>query len=332
MDKFKLLLMLTVVAVITIVSCSSEPDKSDGYLQLPQLERIVTLTDNGDTLAPFRIQKVQDTLFVSYNQSMRIDRYTLGLERINTMFLTDPDTVLPSSFFVSDSDLYITDHSQRVIAIYDREGKYKTSFGKMPDNESQLMPFAITHYGGVLYVSDFSLKNILAISMTDAQAITQRGELILTIPSDSTRSLGLPTALYITHDGRMLIGDSRKGKIEVYACDGRFIYDFDPVKEEKIIAPVGFDMDDIPDPKMQDESSWDPSGLRKQGRYHVVDGNNAKVIMFNPIGEYIASYPDDNSLKKPTNIAIDRLNNRIYICDPLLRQIFIYKYESNIDG
>ncbi len=62
--------------------------------------------------------------------------------------------------------------------------------------------------------------------------------------------------------------------------------------------------DDVVDPAMQDSSSWDPSGIRRMGRFHVVDATNQRLHMFSSVGKYVSSYPGDSVLVRPAGIAI----------------------------
>ena len=47
--------------------------------------------------------------------------------------------------------------------------------------------------------------------MADAPGITETGELILTIPTSEEQELGFPSAVYVTEDGRLLVGDAATG-------------------------------------------------------------------------------------------------------------------------
>jgi sugar lactone lactonase YvrE len=278
-------------------------------------------------LQPVRLQFFHDTLYVSYNARARIDLYSPELELIATVPLDDPEPVYPTSFVVTDSELIVADHARRLVVTYDRSGTVTGSYGTLPEGR-QLTPFAVTAYGGVAYLSDLGLHRILAVSLVDAAEITEKGELILTIPSDTSLSVGFTSALLVTPDGRLLVGDAAVGEIKVFTCDGRYVYDFDSVQTPKLIGPQGFARDDVIDPSLQDSSSFDPSGLPRMGRFHVVDGNNGRIHMFNPVGKYVASYPEDDVLKRPAGIAIDRQRNRVYVADPVAGRINVFAYEE----
>ncbi|HWR82154.1 MAG TPA: hypothetical protein VN285_02505 [Candidatus Deferrimicrobium sp.] len=293
------------------------------YRDVPRYVRSVTLVDGQDTLVPVRLQFVDDTLFVSYNGLPRLDLYNRNLERVRTIPLTQPGSVVPTSFTVVDSILIVADHTQGAILCYNRQGDLLTSYGRMPDNRTSLHPFAVTAYGGVLYAADVGLRRVLAISLVDADGITEKGEVILAIPSDSTRTLGFPAAVVVTPDGRLLVGDAVSGSIDVFTCDGRFIYRFDTIPGMPIRGPQAFAMDGERDPELQDTTTFDPSDVRLLGRVHVVDAASGTIHMFNTLGKYIASYPEAR-MQKPSGIAVDMKTQQIYIADPAERSLHVF--------
>jgi DNA-binding beta-propeller fold protein YncE len=321
------LFSFALATLVVLSGCSSkEENVLQEYAKPPVYDDEKVLLDGGDTLRPVRLQLVADTIFVSYNNQPRIDVYNREFKRISSVNLTDPEPIYPTSFYVIDSLIIVAAHARHLIIVYDRKGTPLMSFGTLPDGTSQLSPFAVTYFGGVAYIADAGLGQILAVSLVNAENITEVGELILTIPKDSTRQIGFPSALAVTPDGRLIVGDAKDGEINVFTCDGGYIYDFDRVNENAVMAPRGFAMDRVLDPMVQDSSSFDPSGIRIQGRLHVVDANNGRIHMFNPSGKYISSYPEQRLPGKPSDIAIDRQNLKIYIADPGAARIFIYNY------
>jgi hypothetical protein len=306
--------------------CGSPVEQDAGYASLPKFEHEFIVTDGADTLSPVRLQFRFDTLYVSYNGVARIDMFSPSLERIGSIPLTDPEPLHPTAFAVTDSQIILCDHSKGAVVICDREGKFVNSFGLLPDQETRLSPLAITYHGGVAYFTDIALRRVLAISMVDAGEITEPGELILQIPTDTAYDIGFPSAVHVTLDGRLLIGDARDGIVHVFTCDGRPIYRFDTVTANQTMAPQGFALDGIIDPELQDSTKFDPSNIHTHGRYHVVDGNNGQVHMFNPLGKYIASYPADGRLLRPSDLSISIKTARIYVADPQARRIVVFRY------
>lgn len=324
--KLFTLFLSALVLSMALSGCGSDIDPVvSSYKNHPVLQATHLPGNQDEHLTPVRLLFRQDTLYVAYTGLAQIDLFTPDLVKIGSIPLADPEPVFPTDFAVTDSAIFVCDHSKGIIVVYDRSGNFQESYGKLPDNATSLRPFSLFYFGGVLYVGDAGQRRVLAISMADAPGITERGELILTIPQDSAHSLGFPSALLVTPDGRMLVGDAGRGGIEAFTCDGRYIYPFDSVPTEFLMAPQGFAIDDIIDPSLQDSSSFDPSGLRGIGRIHMVDAIAGQIHMFNPVGKYIASYPD-TAMKKPSDITIDITGGRVYVAEPGTGRILIYRF------
>ncbi|HUU44533.1 MAG TPA: hypothetical protein VM118_02270 [Acidobacteriota bacterium] len=320
--------LIVLCAVTLLAHCGGEKRPAQAYDALPLFEREVVISEGFDTLRPSRLLFHHDTLYVGYNGVARIDLFSPDLKRIGKIFLNEPVAIVPTAFAIADSEIVVCDHAHRAVALFDRTGIFKTSFGKLPDRETPLSPLAVAYYGGVMYVTDISLQRVLAISLADAPGITERGELILSIPADTTDTVGFPSAVHVTPDGRLLVGDADNGLVRVFTCDGRPVYSFDTVPTALTMAPMAFAVDDVVDPSLQDTASFDPSDVHAQGRYHVVDANNATVHMFNPLGRYIASYPLDKRLVRPSGVAIDPKTARVFVADPQAARVFIYRYRG----
>jgi hypothetical protein len=310
------------------MGCGGGKEAGDSSYKIPPVFQAAHVIGSEEVpLNPVRLSFRLDTLYVSYSGKPQIDIFTPDLDRIGSIMLNDPEPVFPTDFVVADSELYVCDHARGTIVVYDRFGRFRESYGTLPDNTTKLRPFALEYLGGVLYVGDAGQRQVLAISMSDAPGITERGELILSFPNDnSAHAVGFPSALLVTLDGRMIIGDAMQGKLEAFTCDGRYIYPFDTVVTESPMAPQGFAVDNIIDPSLQDSASFDPSGLRSIGRIHLVDTNAGQIHMFNPVGKYIASYPESGTLEKPSDIAIDTARRRVYVAEPVSGRIMVYRY------
>ncbi len=302
---------------------------NDDYARVPVFDRLVQLDENHPGLEPTRLQILGDSLFVSFNGLPRLEVFDLDLNRLGAIDLVAPETILPTSFAVTDSQILVTDHGTGIVARFDRQGRYLDSFGTLPDGVTRLAPISVTCFAGMAYVADMKLKRVLAISLNDIEGIIEVGEMVLSIPGENGPSIGFPSTVYVTEDGRLLIGDAANGVVRVFTCDGRPIYEFERIPGMTKMAPQGFAVDGKIDPSAQDEHSADPSGIRNQGRLHLVDGYNGQVHMFSPLGRFLGSYPKETRLAGPAGIAVDRVGKRVFVTDPPAGRILVYRYEGD---
>lgn len=317
-------LSIFILVAAICISCG-EKQKIDHYSKEPTLVK-TKLFENGDQ--PARIRNYHDTLYISFLNKPAIDIYDLELNFISSIPLTHLDSVYPTSFYVADSSIIVTEHTKNRVILYSIDGQVISSFGSMPDNFLKLFPFDVTVFRGVAYITDIMQKSVLAISLVNAEDITEMGELILSIPIDTTHNIQFPSAVTISNDGRLYVGDAGKGKIDVFTCTGNYVYQFDSISTPAKLAIQAFAYDNIIDLKLleKDKTSFDPSGIRNQGRLHALDANNRQVHVYNPIGEFIMSYPTDSLFISPSGIAIDILQRHIYITDPRASTIYTFSF------
>jgi sugar lactone lactonase YvrE len=306
----------------TTAGCDGEQPRASH----PVLVKSVALTDGATALQPVRLQIWGDTLFVAYQGVPRLDAFTLELERLGSIDLTDPESVTPSAFAVSESQIVVCDHARGAIVLYDRKGRFIDSFGQLPDEETRLTPLAMARFDNVVYVVDMALKRVLAVSVEGDSSVVDRGELIMQVPGEGMDALAFPSSVFVTPDGRLLVGDAGTGRIRAFTCDGQEIYSFGEAPGGSKIAPLGFAVDNVMDPSLQVERSFDPSGVQEMGRIHVTDGRGRVVHVYNPLGEHITSYPRGERLQGPSDIAISHTERRIFVADSKARRIHVFSY------
>jgi hypothetical protein len=322
-------LLILAWLLVALVGCSAQP-VPDAYMTAPGAVGEVLPDHGGAMLAPVRLTVHADTLWVCYRSMPMVEAWALGaeggIERVKTVSLQEPEPVIPTSLVVTDTSFVVTDHARGMVLEVGREGRILHSFGTLPDGATKLSPLSVAEHQGVLYVADIAVRRVLAIGLGPGEGTRDPGELILTIPHADDGELGFPCAVMVTPDGRLLIGDAKYGAVEVYTCDGRAIYRFDPVPGLGAIAPQGFAQDTVIDPAKQDPNSADPSGVRLQGRFHVADSGSGQVHVYGSLGAYLFSYPGDGSLTSPSDVAIHRASRRIFVADPGSGRIVIYRY------
>lgn len=321
-------LIIAVNLVLLALSGCGEDSAENAYRISPSQTGDVVLTANGHVVEPLRMELMGDTLYVVARGFDRVLLYSADtFENLGDIVLRTTPTISPSALAVTKDAIAVGDHARGIVALFDHSGEFQEAFGLMPDGETELSPMSMTEFGGVLYIADVSSKRVLAVSIVNAEGLTEPGELILSIPMEDRAALGFPSAVLVTPDGRLLVGDAQDGGVRVFTCDGRSIYSFEPTPGAKTAAPQALAFDTIQDPSLQDEGSFDPSGVRGLGRIHMVDGMNGRIHMFNPLGKYVSSYPhEDQRLAGPSDIVIDPVRKRIIVCDPPASRLVTFSY------
>lgn len=327
-----LFILSTALSLVCLLGCGTETQtvSKAGFNGLPIYVDEHRFSDNSGPLIPWRIHRYFDTLFIAFKDRPFIDKFSMELKQIGRIRLEEPEPVSPNEFYVTDSFIVVLSHRREMVILYDHDGGLVKSFGTQPDGLTPLLPFSVYCYGGVAYVGDITMHGVMAISITNADQITEVGELILSIPSDTTHQIGFPGALIVTVDGRLIAADATDGMIKVFTCDGRYVYNFDSLPPlERSPAIHAFVYDDVPDPSLLDTTKFDPSNIATHGRLHAVDAVNHQIHMFNTLGKYVASYPSDSTiLTRPVDIALDYRANLIYVVDPEKEAVILFEYKE----
>ncbi|HDL01531.1 MAG TPA: hypothetical protein ENH23_04785, partial [candidate division Zixibacteria bacterium] len=112
------LIVIFIFFVTLLISCGKK-QKVDYYSNIPTLVN-TKLFENGDQ--PNRIRNYHDTLFISYLNKPAIDMYDLSLNFISSIPLTHLDSVYPTSFYVGDSFIVVTEYTKNRVILYTRDG------------------------------------------------------------------------------------------------------------------------------------------------------------------------------------------------------------------
>ena len=278
---------------------------------------------------PTQVIADNDNLLVTYSNSSRVDFFDEQYKLTQTLNLNSdtPHPLLIKSIATGDNQLFIGDAFTRQIKRFDKSGNLLGAWGWYPDGTTPIASSSLFYHNEVLYVSDGIQNKLLAVSGVEKTQIVESGEMLFakslrTAPT----SPGSPEDMFITPDGRLVLADSRSGKIDVYSCMGDYYYSFETGGSAKMIGPNGIAADNIPSPKLiaRLDSIFDPSDVHKQGRIHITDQKTGRVKVFDNQGKYILTYGQE--LGTPEDIAINRQRRIINIADSELPGIVIYKY------
>jgi len=296
--------------------------------QPPVFIGMQTIAENGD-LKPFALALHDGKLLVSYLSSDRVDEFSDRLKHLRTLHLREKAPASITGLALDGERLYAADFKSGDLLVADyKTGRLLQSFGWLPDRKAQIKALGITLRADNLYVTDVASGQIRVISTTTVDKVREEGELILSFPDRAAKGvqLGYPTWTMVTPDGRLLISDARTREVKAFTCSGRFAHLFDKEGMAALKTPMGIAMDDLRSPELAAEAKkvFDPSGVREQGRIHVVDAALGRVKVFNALGKYVLTYGGE--LRQPNGIVIDQKTRLIFVSDAKLRAIAVYKY------
>ena len=274
---------------------------------------------------PRVITQWNDLLFVSYINSDIVEVFDDQFKIVNSYNFSNGRQSTITGITIDDDFIHIADHLNQEIRIYDHDGNIKHIFKWYPGSKQQIGCYGLFAKESMLYVTDPDQSNVLVISLSDVPGLNEMGELLFTIEGEQ-QLLKSPTAIIVTSDGRILVGDKKKGGIKVFTCDGRFIYEFGNKREGRTFEPNDFACDQMQSHEFLTKlkSQFETSRISKQGRIHVVDSKIARIKVYDALGKYILTYGKE--LEQPYGIAIDQKRRRIIVSDSGNDALAIYKY------
>ena len=262
-----------------------------------------------------RIQKVKPLfhfffvlLFISITWIFTHPAY--GIRRINVKHLFDLTANLnaPSDVSVSkDHRIYVVDGVNQKIRIFNRNGKYLSSFGeKGSENGEFRFPLGIDiDKSGKVYIAD-SGNHRVQIFSPDGKFIAK-----INIPSN-TKEPADPTDVAVDDSrNRCYVVDNDNHHILVYDLSHRKLIDtYGSPGSGKLAFRYPFLMT-----------------LDKEKYLYIVDVINTRVQVLNPDGLFVAFIGgwgvEKGEFFRPKGVAIDR-NNRVYVSDSYLGVIQIF--------
>ena len=273
---------------------------------------------------PRAITYWNNLLFVSYDNSDILEVFDDQFNVVKSYNISDGGQSTLTGITVDNDFIHIADSLNKEIRIYDHDGDIKYIFKWYPESKQQIRCYGLFVKESVLYVTDPNNSNILAISLADVPGFSEKGELLFTIEGER-QLLKSPTAIIVTSDGRILVGD-KNGGVKVFTCDGRFIYEFANNSEGRTFEPSGFAFDQMQSAAFLNKMKLqlETSKISKQGRIHVVDSKTARIKVYDALGKYVLTYGKE--LEQPYGIAIDQKRRRVIVSDSDIGALVVYKY------
>ena len=249
-----------------------------------------------------------------------------GGERLIKMFDRDggalgafgpPGTTIPERSPVylavtEDGRVLVSDRAQHGIFVYDADGSYLDT----------------------LLMSDLTLSEYLSDQLDDFSQAAKffynisQGEIIYSPPNGEDEVLlppvdsgWAPLGVRIDQKGRLLVTDVAQEQNVVY------VYPQDAV--------AAIEWTDFPAPEMEFGEQGSENGqfsfpnnavVDSGGRFYVVDGNNSRISVWAPDGEFLFNFGfgvGSGSLNLPRGAAIDG-NDRLYVADAVGQSVKVY--------
>jgi DNA-binding beta-propeller fold protein YncE len=269
----------------------------------------------GEGLAkPYAVAVHRGRIFVSDSAERFIKVFDVPQGRYLRIGEEDPGRLMKPLGIDVDAagNLYVADASQKVVMVYDRDGKFLRKIGgpKMFDRLSSVTADA---EGKRIYVVDIGgvdseqhrVRVFDAVSGNHLFDIGKRGK--------GPGEFNLPRDVAIGKDGQLYVVDGGNFRIQVFDRNGKYLHGF---------GSVGKQPGNFARPK---EARTD-----SQGNLYVVDAAFGNVQIFNPDGDLLMFIGDrserDGPAKYmlPSGIHVDE-DGRLYMVDQWFRKIDIFR-------
>ena len=264
-----------------------------------------------DRRTPQGLAIYQDKLYVSYNQLNIIDIFDYQGKRLDMFvpYQQRPINVVALEFD-RHGNVYLIDTKNKTIMVFDQNNSFLYLFP--PNNvesstgEFVEIPISITIENNLIFITDMADNSVKMFSSS--------GEYLMSIKGSGTEEAEpwTPVAVGQTKDGRFIVSDIMAKNITVFSCDGKFAHIFNDAEGPlKLTAPVAMAIDHL-------------------GRVHVMDNDKNLIFVYDNYGRFLFTYGESNApasaIQRPRSIAIDRINNQIFIANSVSKNISVWSY------
>ncbi len=210
-------------------------------------------------------------------------------------------------------NLFVADATQKLIMVYDRDGKFLRKFGG-PDLFSRLTSVSIDKAGERAYVVDIGgsqapgeKHRVLVFNAKTGENLFNFGK-----RGSGPGEFNLPRAVAVGKD-KLYVVDGGNFRIQIFDTKGKFLKSF---------GEVGKQIGNFARPK---EASTDA-----EGNLYVIDAAFGNFQIFNPEGEllmFIGERSEENlpgNFSLPSGITVDE-DGRIYVADQMFKKVEVFR-------
>lgn len=208
--------------------------------------------------------------------------------------------------------LYVADVTQKLIMVYNRDGKFLRRFGG-PEFFDRMASVTVDKKGERLYAVDIGgvTSENHRVRVFDAQ--TGKHLFDFGKRGSGDGEFNLPRDVAIGKDNKLYVVDGGNFRIQVFDKDGVFLQTF---------GQVGKTLGSFGRPKEADTDT--------DGNLYVIDAAFGNFQIFNPQGELLMFIGDRSSVNGPglydlpSGIAVDE-DGRIYVVDQMFQKVDVFR-------
>ena len=270
------------------------------------VELIFGKKDIGVLLNPYAVViDEKDRLFIADTAGGVVHIFDLDIREYKqfSALVKDETLIMPVALTMVDKSIYVVDSVLHKICVFDREGKFKFSFG----SERLKRPSGIAYYveEGKLYISDTAAHTV--------NVFNKDGEFKYEIGARGLEPglFNFPTHLWVGDSGQIFVSDTLNYRVQVFSSDGTFLRMFGQHGDHpgNFAHPCGIATDSF-------------------GHIYVTDRQFENVQVFDNAGRILVAFgKEGNELGEfwlPAGLYIDS-RNRIYVADSFNKRVQVFE-------
>ncbi len=293
--------------------------------ELPRIEYLGQLTSEDDLKRKVSfVEGLGRALFGREDVGVLINPYGLALDNKERLFIADTSGAVvhimdfktrsyrqffeldkgerllwPVALVIAGDDIYVSDSVLRKICVFDRQGRYKFSFGS--DILQRPSGIAYSRTSDKLYVAD-TKRHLVTIFDRQGKFLGELGS-----RGSGRGYFNFPTHLWVDKVGKLYVSDTLNYRIQVFTSDGEFLLAFGQQGDRPgyFAHPCGLATDSF-------------------GNIYVVDRKFENIQIFSSQGQILMALGGEGhgpgQFWLPAGIFIDD-NDRIFVADPFNKRI-----------